>query len=104
MTDAHLSSVKNKVFTEKQAKIFVQDYIGIHSDGKVDYLYHTESEDLVAKFKKGIKKAQLVDVIKTGHMTNVYFEINDVLIHASYLNETGEMYICRFKHEGKSNR
>ncbi|ANQ47698.1 hypothetical protein KMW28_14680 [Flammeovirga yaeyamensis] len=104
LTDEHLSSVKNKVFTEEHAKSFILDYIGIHSEGKADYLYHTGSEDLVAKFKKGIKTASLVEVVKTKHITNVYFKINDVLIHTSYFNETGEMNICRFKHKGKSTR
>ncbi|NLR90213.1 MULTISPECIES: hypothetical protein [Flammeovirga] len=100
ITDEHLSRVKGVEYNETNAKSFVEQYIGIFSEGKSDYLFHTETEELVALFKGGIQKAKMIEVVKTSGMTNVYFMINDVMIHTSYKNSTGEMYMCRFKKDG----
>ncbi|MBB6459212.1 hypothetical protein [Flammeovirga kamogawensis] len=100
ITETHLNEIKGNVFSGKGAELLLEDYVGLFKDKKSIFLYHTESEDLVAQFKSGIRTVELYETIITNQMTNVYFKINgDVLVHVSYLNTSGEMYKCRLRQE-----
>ncbi|AZQ61255.1 hypothetical protein EI427_03170 [Flammeovirga pectinis] len=96
----HLNELKGNVFSGKGAENLLEDYVGLFRDNKSTFIFHTESEDLVAQFKSGIRTVELCETIITNQMTNVYFKINgDVLVHVSYLNKSGEMYKCRLRQE-----
>ncbi|KXX71024.1 hypothetical protein [Flammeovirga sp. SJP92] len=91
-----LEPILNYELDETQARDILQEWVGIHEENQLTYLYDLSTEAFFCKFEKGIRNAEITELTYTSSLVNISMNVNeDAHIYVTFDRSTGKVIDCK---------